>query len=70
MGIRSGRLVSFGSDVMIVMHRAVLTDMAELAVIDEGAKLGVKTFVIMSPTIYGIGSGVRPLSSTPPSSLR
>jgi len=52
------------------MHRAVLTDMAELAVIDEGAKLGVKTFVIMSPTIYGIGSGVRPLSSTPPSSLR
>ena len=68
MGIRRGRLVSFGFDVMIVMHGVVLTE-AELAVIDEGAKFGVKTLVIMSPTIYGIGSGVRPLSSTPPSFL-
>jgi hypothetical protein len=40
---------------------SVLTGLAELAVIDEGAKLGVKTLVIMSPTIYGIGSGVRPV---------
>ena len=36
----------------------MLKELAELAVIDEGIKLDVKTLVIMSPTIYGIGSGV------------
>ncbi|RYN74991.1 hypothetical protein AA0120_g12175 [Alternaria tenuissima] len=30
----------------------------ELAVIDAGLQLGVKTLVIMSPTIYGLGSGL------------
>jgi len=30
---------------------------SELGVIDEGLKLGVKTLVIMSPTIYGAGTG-------------
>lgn len=30
---------------------------AELGVIDAGKELGVKTLVIMSPTIYGVGSG-------------
>ena len=30
----------------------------ELGVIDLGLELGVKTLVIMSPTIYGIGSGL------------
>ncbi|CAJ2501889.1 Uu.00g047420.m01.CDS01 [Anthostomella pinea] len=31
---------------------------AELAVVDTGLDLGVKTLVIMSPTIYGIGTGL------------
>lgn len=30
---------------------------SELGVIDEGLRLGVKTLVIMSPTIYGTGTG-------------
>ena len=30
---------------------------AELAVVDAGLETGVKTLVIMSPTIYGIGNG-------------
>lgn len=30
---------------------------AELRVIDAGKELGVKTLVIMSPTIYGVGTG-------------
>jgi nucleoside-diphosphate-sugar epimerase len=30
----------------------------ELGVVDEGLRIGVKTLVIMSPTIYGIGSGI------------
>ncbi|KAI1209545.1 NAD dependent epimerase/dehydratase family protein [Annulohypoxylon truncatum] len=30
----------------------------ELAVVDTGLELGVKTLVIMSPTIYGLGSGL------------
>ncbi|KAI5923384.1 NAD dependent epimerase/dehydratase family protein [Camillea tinctor] len=30
----------------------------ELGVIDSGLELGVKTLVIMSPTIYGLGSGL------------
>ncbi|KAI1500903.1 NAD dependent epimerase/dehydratase family protein [Biscogniauxia marginata] len=30
----------------------------ELGVIDTGLELGVKTLVIMSPTIYGLGSGL------------
>jgi nucleoside-diphosphate-sugar epimerase len=30
----------------------------ELGVVDTGLELGVKTLVIMSPTIYGIGSGL------------
>jgi nucleoside-diphosphate-sugar epimerase len=30
----------------------------ELGVVDAGLELGVKTLVIMSPTIYGIGSGL------------
>jgi len=31
---------------------------AELAAIDTGMELGVKTVVIMSPTIYGVGTGL------------
>lgn len=31
---------------------------AELAAIDAGMELGVKTVVIMSPTIYGVGTGL------------
>ncbi|KAI1097258.1 NAD dependent epimerase/dehydratase family protein [Jackrogersella minutella] len=30
----------------------------ELAVVDTGLELGVKTLVIMSPTIYGLGTGL------------
>ncbi|EMC99777.1 hypothetical protein BAUCODRAFT_30180 [Baudoinia panamericana UAMH 10762] len=36
---------------------------SELGVIDEGVKLGVKTLVIMSPTIYGVGTGEFNVSS-------
>ncbi|KAI0387468.1 NAD(P)-binding protein [Hypomontagnella monticulosa] len=31
---------------------------AEMAVVDAGLELGVKTLVIMSPTIFGLGSGL------------
>jgi hypothetical protein len=31
---------------------------AELGIVDIGLELGVKTLVIMSPTIYGIGTGL------------
>ena len=36
---------------------------SELGVIDTGLELGVKTLVIMSPTIYGIGTGLYNRSS-------
>ena len=31
---------------------------SELGVVDTGLELGVKTLIIMSPTIYGVGSGL------------
>ncbi|KAI2636869.1 NAD dependent epimerase/dehydratase family protein [Hypomontagnella submonticulosa] len=44
---------------------------AEMAVVDTGLELGVKTLVIMSPTIFGIGTGLfNKISSQIPAHVR